>query len=440
MSDILLIESPQGSASEEKVDVPPLGLAYIAAVAEKEGFTPEIMDLNLGNNNLRKNIEKAELVGVSCYTHNYNHALKILQMAKEKGKRVAIGGAHATPLYKDVLRDGFDYAIRGEGEYPIVNLLKDDSDLKGIALMEKGVPKANLVSRVKDLDSLPLPARHLLDLNHYSFPGAIATTRGCPSHCIFCSSRNQSGCLRSRSVESLKSELEHLQSRGMAQFFVIDPNFAFDRTRTLGFCNMVRRLKMEWFTELRLDHMDAEIIREMSKSGCRVVRFGIESGSQRVIGVIRKGISIKNLEDTIRTFRKHDIVPVCGFMIGHPTETREDFETTLRLAKKITSLGAEATFAIQTPYPGTYLFNNAEKLGIKILTKNWSEYHHLNPVVETQHFTADDLRTMLFDALLDMGGVRLPEAQIEDDGEPMMERLMDGIERRSFRSICMEVS
>ncbi|MFQ5800687.1 MAG: B12-binding domain-containing radical SAM protein [Candidatus Hydrothermarchaeales archaeon] len=440
MTDLLLIETPHGLASEEKVDVPPLGLAYIAAVAEKEGFSIEILDLNLGEDNIESRIKRAGTVGISCYTHNYPYALELLSTAKEHGKTVVIGGPHATPLYKDALSDGFDYVVRGEGEFPTLNLLKGSGDVRGLAFMQGGVPRANLVFRVKDLDSLPLPARHLLDIKRYSFPGALPTTRGCAHHCIFCSSRNQSGCLRARSVASLRSELEDLLSRGIESFFGTDPNFAFDRKRTLEFCCMVKDPGMEWFTELRLDHVDGEIIKEMSRSGCRVVRFGIESGSQRVVDFIKKGISIKNLEDVIRTFRHHRIVPVCGFMIGHPTETKKDFEMTLRLAKKVIALGGESTFAIQTPYPGTYLYNNAEKLGIKILTRDWREYHHLNPVVETENFSADDLREMLFDALLEISGTKLPEANIEDGDAPKMRRLMDGIERRSFRSICMEVS
>src|SRR3989304_3839982 len=303
MADLLLVEASHGSASEEKVDVPPLGLAYIASVAEKNGFSTEIVDLNLRGTNLEKGVKKAGLVCVSSYTHNYHRALDILRLAKRFNKIVAIGGPHATPLYKEVLREGFDYVVRGEGEYPVLNLLKGAMDTHGLAVMEKGQPKANFVARVKDLDALPFPSRHLLELKRYSFPGSIATTRGCASHCIFCSSRNQSGCLRARGVESLKEELTELHSQGIDRFFVIDPNFAFDKKRTLEFCNMVKGLGMRWFTELRLDHMDNDVIKSMGDSGCIVVRFGIESGSQRIVDLIKKGISIERLEDVVEGFR-----------------------------------------------------------------------------------------------------------------------------------------
>jgi radical SAM superfamily enzyme YgiQ (UPF0313 family) len=437
MTDLLLIEAPQTSVVEEKMDVPPLGLAYIASVVEKGGFSVEILDLNLGKENLSARIKEASLVGISSYTHNYPIALTLLHTAKDFGKKVVIGGPHATPLYRDVLKDGFDYVVRGEGEYPILNILEGKEDLKGFARMEDGHPKANFVNRVNELDSLPFPARHLLNLKKYSFSGAIATTRGCSSHCIFCSSRNQSGCLRARGVSSLQSELESLQAFGLDRFFVIDPNFAFDKARTLQFCEMVKELKMEWFTELRLDHLDAEIIKAMADSGCRVVRFGIESGSQRIVDLIKKGISIENLEEIIKTFQRHDIVPVCGFMIGHPSETRRDYETTLGLAKKVIALGGEATFSILTPYPGTYLYKNAERLGIKILTRQWSEYHHLNPVIETNNFTAEKLSRMLFEALFAISGNEPLNSEILESDEP--NKFLEGVERRSFRSICRDV-
>ncbi len=438
MIDLLLVEAPHGSLSEEKVDVPPLGLGYIAAFCEREGFTSRILDLNIKQANLEKEISNAEIVGVSCYTHNYHHALRILRAAKEQGKKVVIGGPHATPLYKEVLMDGFDYVIRGEGEIPMLNLLKKTGEMSGLAYIDGGVPKANHVSRIKDIDTLPYPARDLMKLDRYSFPGAIATTRGCASHCIYCSSRNQLGGLRMRGVESLRSELESLIKRRLNSFFVIDPNFAFDRARTVSFCDMVRPFDMEWYTELRLDHMDTRLIEAMASSGCRVVRFGIESGSQGILNFIRKGISLKNLERTLGDFRDRGIIPVCGFMIGHPGETKADFEMTLKVMKKIVKLGGESTLSIQTPYPGTYLYKNAEKLGIKILTRNWSEYHHLNPVMETENFTADDLRRALFDVIVKITGKNLPNIHLDENQGAAVKKIADGIERKSFRSICLE--
>jgi len=429
-TDILLIETPTSNDMERKVDVAPLGIGYIAAVAEQNGFKAEILDLNIEINRIEKKIKNADLIGVSCYTQNYPSALEILKKAKTLEKKVVVGGPHVTALYEPVLRDGFDYVVRGEGEYPILDLLKGEKFPKGTAVLQSGVASTNSVSRVKDLDSLPLPSRHLLKLEKYSFPGAISTTRGCASHCIFCSSRALSGFLRARSVGSLENELTNLQEIGIDSFFVTDPNFAYDKKRALDFFKIAGERDMNWYSELRLDHIDAEIISGMGESGCRVVRFGIESGSQRVIDTIKKGISLSRLKKVITAFKSKGIIPVCGFMIGHPTETPEDFKKTIKLAKHIIDLGGHVTFSILTPYPGTYIYNNSEKLGLKILSRKWEEYTHLNPVIETENFSRENLKEMLFNALLEISG----ESNKKDAGFP------DGMIRKSFRSICMETA
>ncbi|MEE8423537.1 MAG: radical SAM protein [Thermodesulfobacteriota bacterium] len=426
MKDLLLIEAPiVVNALEEKTTVPPLNLAYIAAVCETAGFKVDIMDLNHGDKGLDKKIEDAGLIGISCFTHNYHDALDILRKTKEHGKKVVIGGPHVSFCYEEALRDGFDFVVRGEGEFVILELLKrlkegGDLNIRGLIFKENGKIRKNGVWRVENLDALPFPARHLLKLHKYTYPGAIATSRGCVNHCIFCSSRNISGRLRLRSAESVVEEITHLKNLGIDSFLVVDPNFAYDKKRTLEICNGVEELEMEWYAELRLDHVDGEVIRKMAGSGCRVVRFGIESGSQRIVDFIKKGIELKDLLKTIETFVKNGITPVCGFMIGHPHETGKDFEKTMKLAKKIKDLGGEATFAVQTPYPGTYLFKNAERLDVKILHKEWNDYHHLNPVIETESFTIDNLRRMLSDALL-----------MNREG---------GAKRKSFRNIALSRS
>jgi radical SAM superfamily enzyme YgiQ (UPF0313 family) len=124
-------------------------------------------------------------------------------------------------------------------------------------------------------------------------------------------------------------------------------------------------------------------------------------------------------------------------MIGHPSETKRDFETTLALAKKVIALGGEATFSILTPYPGTYLYKNAERLGIKILTRRWSEYNHLNPVIETNNFTAEKLSSMLFEALFAISRKEPLSSEILESNDPNIS--LEGVERRSFRSICRDV-
>lgn len=438
---VLLVETPHSEVSEPHTDVPPLGLAYMAAFLEEGGHQVRIADMNL-EMEVTGDMAWADLVGISCYTHNYHLAVKIKEEARSMEKPTVIGGPHACALPEDIMGDGFDYAVMGDGEYAIMALadaLETHGSLEGVPSLVYMVGdeiKKNPMKRVKDLDALPLPARHLLDLDKYSFPGAISSSRGCSNTCIICSSRLISGTLRHRSVKSVLAEVKMLKEKGIHEIFFTDPNFASDRKRTLEICRGLAELDVRWFAELRLDHVDQEVIEEMGASGCKVIRFGIESGSERIIETIKKGIDISRVEDVVKAFVANGIVPVCGFIIGHPGETPEDFEKSKELALKVRDLGGEATFSIYTPYPGTMTYNNAEALGMKILSRDWRRYHHLAPVIETENFKANDLRKALFEVLMEYYDIELPEAQ-DHQGPPEITTIYEGVKRRSFRSIAL---
>ncbi len=441
--DVLLIEAPLSSVSERKVDLPPLGLAYTASVLRERGISSKIVDLNVTEVDIEREMAEAEFIGVSCYTQNYPYALEILEKAKALNKPVALGGVHATFRFEEVLKHGFDFVLRGEGEFSFAELAqrilsnKSWEDIRGIAYRKGDKVISNGFWRVESLDSLPLPARDLLELKSYSFPGAIATSRGCAYSCVYCSSRAMAGALRLRSPDNVLRELEEIKALGIEHFFVIDPNFAFDKARALEICSRVKELDMVWFSELRLDHIDYELIKAMGSSGCRVVRFGIESGSQEIIEAIKKGIDVNNVVKVVKALVREGITPVCGFMIGNPGETRESIEATVALAQEIRSLGGEATFSVQTPYPDTMLFRHSKSFGIKIHSRNWWEFHHLNPVISTSEFSLEDLRSYLFDALLSLYNAEIPEVELQES-YPEMVKLGEGIERKSFRSIAFE--
>jgi radical SAM superfamily enzyme YgiQ (UPF0313 family) len=444
---VLLVEAPHSEVSEPHTDVPPLGLAYMAAFLEEGGHEVRITDMNLGRDlvgelDFAGDLVWADLVGISCYTHNYHLACRIMEEARSKGKTTVIGGPHSCALPEEVLGDGFDFAVTGDGEYAMKALagaLEGHGSLEevpGIVYRVGGEIKRNPMKRVKDLDTLALPARHLLDLEKYSFPGAVSSSRGCANTCIICSSRLVSGALRHRSTEGVLEEVKILKDEGIDEIFFVDPNFASHRDRTLEICRGLEDLNVRWFAELRLDHVDPEVIRAMGASGCKVIRFGIESGSKRVIKTIKKGIDITRVEDVVKDFVANGIVPVCGFMIGHPRETREEFEMSRELALAVRDLGGEATFSIFTPYPGTMPFLNARSLGMNITSSDWRRYHHLTPVIETGDFTREDLKALVFDALLEYYDIVLPGAE-DDPGPPKITTICEGVKRRSFRSIAL---
>lgn len=448
--NVLLIEAGEGEA-KEKADVIPLNLLYPASFcSDFQEAEIEVADLRLGKDlkKIDEKIERADLIGISCYTHNYKVALKILEKAKrvDKSKIVIAGGAHVTPLYREALSHGFDAVVRGEGElalYGIIKAILNGEDFRkkeipGIAFKKNNKVFVNPVKRIYDLDSLPFPARDKVDIKSYYFPGAIATGRGCAYLCTFCSGRNQSGFLRLRRVESLLKELEEIKGMGIKSFFVIDPNFAFDKERVIEFCREVKKLGMHFYAELRLDQVDESIIKALAEADCRVVRFGIESGSQDMVDIIKKGINLSELLYKVKLLVKHGIKPICGFMLGLPNETREHHEKTLMVARKIVESGGEVNFAVLTPYPGTYIYRNAEKLGIKIKTRNWEEYHYLNPVIETENFKTHELRKMLFDATLHAYGIEINEDINLSEEKPEIFEFEKPIERKSLRKLAAE--
>lgn len=450
---VLLIEAGNGEAGN-KADVIPLNLLYPASFCDRflneSGIDIEVCDLRLKNElkSIDRKIEKAKIIGISCYTHNYNIALKILRKAKsiDREKVVIAGGPHVTSLYREALEHGFDAVIRGEGEHAFYGIIKAFSkgkdfrrkNIPGIAFKKNSKIFVNPVKRINDLDKLPFPARKKIDIKSYYFPGAIATSRGCIYLCKFCAGRNQSGFLRLRSVESLLNELEEIKMLGINSFFVIDPNFAFDKKRVIKFCRRAKKLGMHFYAELRLDQVDEEIIKALSDADCRVVRFGIESGSQDMVEIIRKGINLEELLYKVKLLVKHGIKPICGFMIGLPKETEMHYKKTLEIAREIVEIGGEVNFAILTPYPGTYIYRNAEKLGIKIKTKNWQEYHYLNPVIETENFKREELRRMLFNAMLYAYGIRLDENISFNEEKPEIIELRKNFERKSLRKLAAE--
>lgn len=439
---MLLIDSPLTQVSERKVDLPPLGLAYIASILRDRGFGVRILDMNVSTG-LEKALEEADVVGISSYTQNYPWAVEILETAKSYQKVVAAGGVHATFRFGEALKHGFDFVVRGEGEYSFTEAVsrlsakKSLTGVKGIALLREGRVIDGGFWRVENLDELPLPARDLLELDRYAFPGAISTTRGCAYACVFCSSRAMSGPLRMRSPESVLKEIEQIKSLGYNRFFIIDPNFAFSKERALKICSLVKPLDMVWFSELRLDHIDSDLIRAMAEAGCRVVRFGIESGSQEVINTIKKGIEVSRVKRIVRELARAGITPVCGFMLGNPGETKESIKATLKLAEEIKALGGEVAFSVHTPYPDTPIFRHAQSFGIEIHSCNWWEFHHLNPVISTEHFSLDELRALLFDAVLKIEGVSISTPEI-DESYPEIYELGINVERKSFRSIAFE--
>lgn len=385
---------------------PPLGLAYIAAVLEKEGYEVSILDAalegyeniepineelivyGLKRNEVKKRIQKfsPNIVGVTFpFSSQCENVLDICKIVKEISKdiTVVVGGVHASAIPKETLLKNkeIDYVVIGEGEYTfreLANNLKNTkavSAIKGIAYRKSSdsIQINSPREHIQDLDSLPFPARHLLDMAKYmkintwhapyakkSKVGSIITSRGCSGTCVFCSSHKVFGHkFRARKVDKIIEEIEFLISEySIEELQFEDDNLTFDRKRAMELFTKMEKYKLSWCTPngIRIDRVDNQMLKLMKKSGCYQLTFGIESGNEYVVNkIIRKGINLKQVKPIVREAKRLGILVHLFFMVGIPSETKKQMKDTLRFAKYLNP--DSASFSIANPLPGSKLYD-----------------------------------------------------------------------------------
>jgi len=316
-------------------------------------------------------------------TPSIGTAAELAKVAVEtvNGVTTVIGGAHASIVPVETLQryPQFSAAVCGEGEVAFLALCKEllNGKLAGeieipsvIARSRDGGIVGNPSDRQPpvDLDSLPLPARELLDFNAYRgapTPGIscdgtratqLFTARGCPGRCIFCCSEHVFGRrVRTRSVEHVMEEVRDCVSRfGFRHFTIDNDTFTYDREYVLRFCDEIAALGVTWDCDTRVDRVDSEILKRMESAGCVKVAYGVETGSDKVLKLIRKGITHEQVRTAFRMTREAGMMSCAFLMVGnHPEETEEDIAATARFVREIRP--DLISVAVASPYPGTTL-------------------------------------------------------------------------------------
>lgn len=402
----------------------PINLAYLAAAVIKAGFSAEIWDYGIEEfieNDFINRIKECNpyAIGVHCKTFNIIQGNYLAGIVKEHFPEIKtiMGGPHSSALPIETLKEFpyFDIAVVGEGEATIVDLCREITNgnnlknVKGIAFREgNNVVSTEKRELIRNLDEIEYPARYLLSKNlynkHHSTRGIsplnhnvteIFTSRGCPGKCIFCAVNISYGNqVRFRTVDNALGEVEECISRYNYNHIIIqDDTFTLNKTRVSGILDGLRRLGLRsWSCDSRVDTVNEEMLKEMASSGCKKISFGVESGSEKILKLIKKNISIEQVRRAVKWAKKYGIdIIECTFIIGsHPDETYDDVQATWKLIKEVSP--DIISVSIIVPYPGTEIYKLMNERGY-IDTKNWSDFQMIGtePGWRTANFSSLEL-------------------------------------------------
>lgn len=390
---------------------PPLNLMYLAAVLEKFGFYVRIIDANLYNI-LPKQIArivkkfKPDIIGLTAATATIKTTLHYVSEIKNAIPDVftIIGGPHTTFLPTETLlmSKDLDAVAIGEGENTIVELAESyekgdpkwPANVKGIAYRVKHNDEDEIKITqprpfIKDLDSIPFPARHLVPFSEYKLYnkdtpiGSMITSRGCVFACNYCSSSHLMGRMfRARSPKNVVDEIEELVYKyNVDTIEFIDDIFTLNKKRALEIAKEIRSRKLDinFVASSRVDTIDRELLIELKRAGLSTMYYGVESGSERILKLMNKRITLSQVEKAINETKNVGVNTLASFILGYPGETIDDMITTIKFSIKLDPDYAQ--FSILTPYPGTPIYYELKQKGL-IATEDWDKYTVLDPVIE----------------------------------------------------------
>ena len=395
---------------------PPLGLLSLAAVLEEAGHRVTVTDspvhgmtaVDLGP--MAADL-KPDLVGFTATTSYHDVAVQGASAIKAAlpGVPICVGGPHFNAHPDFLVRyPDFAFGVRGEGEYTLLEVVQalergeEVSEIPGVVTAPDGeVHYAPFRPPVEDLDALPFPARHLLDLSRYRplpnderrLPKAsLIGSRGCPFSCIFCDKATFGKSYRARSPEKVVEEM-HILARdyGIKDVAIVDSTFTPNKRRLLAMLDAMEASPppVTWTCSCRANRRDEKSLRRMKALGCWKIRIAIESGNDEILKRIRKGISKAQFRKTVTAAAKIGFQVKAFFMLGHLGETRQTMQDTLDFA--LTLPLTDATIQITTPLRGTPLFEECEKHGT-LVSHDDQMYSFFQPVFIPEGLTAEELQ------------------------------------------------
>jgi anaerobic magnesium-protoporphyrin IX monomethyl ester cyclase len=393
--------------------VPPLGLAYIAAALEKEGFHVEIVDnylLEKPIDYIKQTVRRLgpQIVGITCSSVTYRGCVEKAKAVKEvvPSCKVVVGGPHPSCMPESMLQHPeIDYVVLGEGERAIVELAtntvkcEDDSviaAIPGIAYRHKGKMIKKAPRFISDLDEISYPARHLLPMHLYDRTieflsvkpvDTMNVIRGCPFNCTWCNVKELWGqTCRAFTPIKVVEEIDHLvNDYGSKGIYFVGDTFTIQKRNTEKICRLVKKHKLdiEWVCDTQVNLLSRELLKIMKDAGCRTIWFGVESGSPKILKKINRNITLEQAVHAFRLCREEGIKTACSFMLGIPGETAKDMKATFKFAKKLDPDWCR--FNIFIAYPGCSLYEEILQKGLYDRVEDFQAY------VKTEDFNYESL-------------------------------------------------
>ena len=375
---IILIRTPSNTGKTGS----PIGLLYISSYLKKFGYDVNVWDLNFREIDWTA-LDSTKIIGISMLSYMRKDAYQLIKEIRLKNKdvKIVIGGMHATSLPK-LLVDNLDIdaAIIGEGERTMKELvdhwIKGEGELKnikGIATKEFGIHEPREL--IENLDDLPFPDYSQINEDGYHCTMAknrpnliingikiseakfinMISSRGCIGRCKFCNAFiHWKYKVRFRSAENFIEELEYLYDKGFRLFNFNDDSFGQNKKIAIEICQgiIAKGMEIAFYTDMRVDNIDEELLFWMKKAGCFVIAYGVESGSDKILKNIGKGITKEQVINAIKLTKKVGIKTYALLMVGNQGETDETIQETIDLMNEL-EVDLHSTNGFVWVYPGT---------------------------------------------------------------------------------------
>jgi radical SAM superfamily enzyme YgiQ (UPF0313 family) len=359
---------------------PPLELLNCAAILEADGHQVRIVDAQaegLPPEQVAARVASAEMAVLTssaldrwqCPSFQLQPVTQLVEKLRGRVEKLFLTGFHGTVRPEAMLEmTGVDAIIRGEPEQTVREIAagRPRRETPGLTFVRDGRLVSTSDRAALDMTSLPVPAFHLLDLKHYQYEilgprfMVLEGARGCPYPCTFCSRVIQGKRIRRKTVEQLGREVEVAVGEfGVRNVYFIDLEFTASPELAEGICRYIleRSISVRWCCQTRADQVDEPLLRLMRQAGCRLIHFGIETGSPRIAEQIRKNISPEQQRSALEMARRLGMETLCFFLLGHPGETAQQMQQTIDLARRLNP--TYASFHRVSPYEGAPLYEQS---------------------------------------------------------------------------------